>query len=263
MTDWRSTFLWGPVGVAWFELRRSLSPGRVALWLVVAFFPMVLSILVRIQAGSEAPNEAFVLLLFFLVVRVACVMGLLLWATPVVSNEIEGRTWIYVVSRPGGCTGLVLGKYAVATLWSISAGLVASTTAVVASGVDQMLRTWLVISGLSILGCFAYGALFTLIGTLIQRRAMVVAILYTVIVEGVLSMVPATINRFTVGYRLLALLADWMNFDPERLPSNYAMLFTETSSYIHIGLLGGLTVLMVGMSIGRVRIGGYLTEKDT
>lgn len=260
--DWRSRHLWAPLGVAWFELRRSFSPGRSSLWFLIALFPTVLVTLVRAQAGNDAPNEAFVLLLFFLVVRVASVMGLLLWATPLVSNEIEGQTWLYIATRPYGSSGMVWGKYAVALLWSISAGLISSASAVFASEVEDPWKTWLVISTLMILGCFAYGALYSLIGAVIQRRAMVVAIIYTVVVEGVLSLVPATINRFTISYRLMGLLLQWMGLNQGETSEQYNLLYDDTSASFHVLVLLGLTVGMMFLAVFRVKSGGYLTEPE-
>lgn len=261
-SDGMRSHLWSMLGVAWFELRRSFSPGRLSLWFLIAMFPTVLVAMVRAQAGSDAPNEAFVLLLFFLIVRVASVMGLLLWSTPLISNEIEGKTWLYVATRPYGSSGIVWGKYAVALLWSISAGFVSTTSAVIASGVEDAWKTWLVINVLMVLGCFAYGALYTLIGSIIQRRAMVVAIIYTVVVEGVLSMVPATINRFTIGYRLMGLLLQWMGLDEGQASEQYQLLYSDTSALLHILVLVGLTTGMAFVAVLRVRAGGYLTEPE-
>jgi ABC-type transport system involved in multi-copper enzyme maturation permease subunit len=263
MNHWRSKYLWAPLGVAWFELRRSFSPGRLSLWFLVAFFPMLLTAMVRVQAGEDVPNEAVVVMLFILVIRVACVMGLLLWATPLVSNEIEGKTWIYIVTRPHGSLGIVLGKFLIAILWSLTAGLVASTSAVLVSGVDDMMRTWMVLSSLVVLGCLAYGGLFTLIGAMVQRRAMVVAIIYAVIVEGVLTLVPATINRFTIGYRLSALMLQWMGYTEGENRDRYELFFDAAAPHYHVILLLLLTAGLLVGAIFRVRQGSYLTEAET
>ncbi len=40
--------------------------------------------------------------MFVLLPQVVTVLGLLLWATPVVHSELEGQTWVYAVVRPGG-----------------------------------------------------------------------------------------------------------------------------------------------------------------
>lgn len=253
---------WGATGVAWFELRRSLSLGRFLLFLLLAFFPMVLVALVRSNAGPAVEDEPLVFVMFFLIVRVACVMGLLLWATPVINNEMEGRTWIYLVTRPNGGTSVVLGKFAVALLWSLAVGLVGALTTVSVSGVESPFRVWWVLSALAVLSCMAYGALFTFIGTVLQRRAMVAAILVTLVFEGVLASIPATINRFTVGYRLFSLLMTWMGYEDDPRAIQWRELFGETSPGTHLAVILVYSLTMLALAVVRVRLGGYLTEPE-
>ncbi len=254
--------LWGPVGVLWLELRRSLSVGRFTLWLILAVFPIALVYLARRTASDEVPDEAFVVMLFFLIARVTCVMGLLLWATPLISNEIEGRTWIYIVTRPGGGLSTVLGKYSVSILWSAALAIVSVPLAVWASGVESPAHVCKVLTALSLLSCLAYGALLTLIGTIIQKRAMVVAIVYLVLVEGVLTFVPATINKFTVGFRLLALLFKWMEYENRPETQELKILFGESSAWSHVAVLTIYSIVLLTVALLRVRAGGYLTEPD-
>lgn len=258
--------LWGPLGVAWFELKRSVSVARLSLWVLVALFPFVLVLMVRLRneavAGEPIPPDAMLAVLFFLIVRVACVLGLLLWATPVVHSEIEARTWIYAATRPGGTASIVLGKYAVAILWSFSAGVVATILAVPISGVDHPLWTWLVLTALVGLAVIAYGAVFTIIGTVVQRRAMVIAILYIVLVEGALSLIPATINRFTVGFRLLSLLVQWMGLDEHQEAEQFRMLFGDATPLTHIAILLGYSVVLLAIALSRARLGGYQIEPE-
>lgn len=253
---------WGPLGVAQYELQRSFSAGRWSLWLLISLFPVVLATATWLRTEGTTPDDVMVVVLFFLIVRVACVMGLLLWATPVINSEMEARTWIYAATRPAGNTSLVLGKFLVAVLWSLTAGIVATALAVPASGIGNPLWTWLVLTVLVFFAVVAYGALFTLIGTLLQRRAMVVAILYIVLIEGALSLVPATINRFTVGYRLLSLLVDWMNLDEGSNSENYEMLFTSTAPTIHVAILLLYSLGVLAAAVLRARHGGYLTEPE-
>ncbi|WP_164102581.1 hypothetical protein [Candidatus Laterigemmans baculatus] len=257
---------WGPLGVLRFELRRSLSAGRLALWLLVALFPMALILLTQLRAAQTMSpgysQEAMIALLFLLIVRVASVLGLLLWATPAVQSEIEARTWLYVATRPQGPGSLVLGKYAVAILWSFTSAVAATTLAVPVAELEHGLRTWGVLTALAFLAVLAYGALFTFIGTLIQRRAMVVAILYIVLVEGALSLIPATINRFTVGFRLLSLLVQWMELDLSERSEQYQMLFTDAHPLTHLLILLLYSGGLLTAAMFRARRGGYQIEPE-
>lgn len=258
--------LWGPLGVARFELRRSLSAGRLSLWLLVALFPMALVVLVHVRneavMAQEMAHETMLAVLFFLIVRVACVLGLLLWATPVIHSEIEAQSWIYAATRPAGTASIVLGKYAVAVLWSFTAGAVATVVAVPISGVEDPFWAWAVLTALVGLAVLAYGALFTFIGTMIQRRAMVVAILYIVLIEGALSLVPATINQFTVGFRLLSLLVHWMGLDEKHESEQLRMLFGESAPLTHFLVLLIYTLALLAAALLRARRGGYQVEPE-
>ncbi|MFN9914001.1 MAG: hypothetical protein ACK53L_15535, partial [Pirellulaceae bacterium] len=43
--------------------------------------------------------------------------------------------------------------------------------------------------------------------------AMIAALAYSLVMEAVISLVPATINQLTISYRLRSLLAEWMSLD--------------------------------------------------
>ncbi len=47
----------------------------------------------------QIPDSAWGLILFGLIPEVITLFGLLLWVTPVVQAELEGRTWIYLAVR--------------------------------------------------------------------------------------------------------------------------------------------------------------------
>ncbi len=110
-------------------------------------------------------------------------MGLLLWATPVISTEIEGQTWIYLAMRRSGRSLVLLGKYLTAVLWSVSAALVSTSMCAIVMGPAGGWKLWWVICVLSVLSCIAHAALYVLIGTLFFRRTMVTAVFYTMVVR--------------------------------------------------------------------------------
>ena len=57
------------------------------------------------------------------------------------------------------------------------------------------------------------GHLFTLIGVVFPKRAMVVGVFYTLAFEVFLAMIPAVVNLLTIQFRLRCLLVRWMNWD--------------------------------------------------
>lgn len=199
-----------------FELSRTFTTVRAAWWFVLAGFPIVIAILIRVFPMSRATEDPDVDLyaiwsvaLYFLVPCITCAMGVLLSAAPVIANELEQRSWVYLATRPNGIFWLLAGKYVVAVGWTTTAALCGLTGAMLFTGLDTWVRLWLSLSGLSVLSAMAYAAVFLLIGTLFPRRAMVSCVAYTAAVEGMISLIPAVINRLTVQYRLRSLFVEW------------------------------------------------------
>ncbi len=112
-----------------FELGRSLTAGRITIWLVLVAFPVGLISILRMKLPIE-PIEPIGFAMYFLIPEVVCLLGLLLWATPAIATEIEGQTWIYLAMRRSGRTMVLLGKYLTAVVWSLSAAIVAASLCV-------------------------------------------------------------------------------------------------------------------------------------
>ncbi len=233
-----------------YEFRRSLTPIRIGVWAGMAIFPATLIITVsmmvqRRQLDAADIRDGFSILLFLVLPEVSTVLGMLLWATSIVSSELESQTWVYSVIRPGARTAMLLGKYAMAVIWTSSTTCVATTIAIPFIGMTQPLNTWATICTLCIVSAVAHGALFAFIGTVFQRRAMVTAFGYALIAEGVLAWIPATVNQFTVGYRLRSILAQWMDLDLERFDRFRRIVSFDTSVSMHLAVLAiGATCLL-------------------
>ena len=171
------------LSVVKFELARSLTAGRIGIWLLLVLFPVALVGTLRLNEVPQNSAEAWGIMLYYLVPEVVCLLGLLLWATPVVSTEIEGQTWSYLALRPSGRREVILGKYLTAVVWSFSATVVSSTLSVVLMGDAGGLRLWFVMCVLSGLSALAHASLYLLIGLLFYRRTIVTAVFYTGAIE--------------------------------------------------------------------------------
>ena len=101
------------------------------------------------------------------------------------------------------------------------------------------------------LSCPAYGALYVFIGALLHRRAMVAAVAYTLLMEFVVSFIPAMVNQLTVQYRLRNLLLRWMNWETMaglRDP-NARQFFSEAPAWQHVLILVALTAGLLTASV--------------
>lgn len=231
--------------VFFFEWRRALTFPRLAWMVALMAFPPLLLALVRSTDGSEPPMVVAAILVYVLSPGVACMMSVFLWATPAVSSELEGRSWVYLAVRPHGPLSVLLGKYLVAISWSIPVGLVSATLGVVALRVDQPTRLIIAECCLAVLACLSYSALFLLIGVIAPKRAMVVGILYAIVFEVALALVPAAVNLLTVQYRLRCLLVRWTNMDIALTEGNpvWNAYFGDESALWHMGILLAMTIV--------------------
>ncbi|TWU44506.1 ABC-2 family transporter protein [Rubripirellula tenax] len=261
----RLTMIWD---IMKFELRRSLTPGRMAMWLVLVVFPIAIVATMRaiaeVTLGEKYEPSDFVepfgFTVYFLVPEVTCLLGLLLWATPAISTEVEGQTWIYLAMRQSGRRMVLFGKYLTAVAWTTSAALIAASACVLVIGGPEMHRMWCVMSALVLLSCFAHAAVFLLIGVVFYRRTMVSAVAYTMVVEYGLSFIPALVNKFTINYRLRGLLANWMEW--ENVRTNAENIFGIEPVSTHLLVLTAITVTMLGISLYYVEHAEYPTQQE-
>ncbi len=253
-----------------FELSRALTTVRMLFWVAMVCFPPLLVTLTQLQTDNQPDLPDTVVTIFLLVPEVVCLMGLLLWATPAIHAELEGKTWSYLAVRPGGKGSVLLGKYLAAVAWTMPAALLSLVICLgLAPAIENKLNVGSVMTALVLLSCFTYGALYTLFSTLFLRRAMMVAVGYTFISEVLVGMVPAIVNQFTVQYHLRCLMGLWIRFD--RLPISFRPVFGLTRSgtpesgpwWQHVLLLLGATAVLLTLAVTVLRRRELVTADDT
>ena len=238
-----------------FEWKRSLTVPRMAWWSVLAVFPGLIVTLMRVADSQPPHSDAWIGVLYSLVPGIVCIMGVFLWATPAISSELEGGNWTYLAVRPGGKTSVLLGKYLCAITWTAPAALVGLTIAVIVAAPDDSFRIWRVLALLVLISCPAYGAVYILIGVIFQKRAMVVAVAYTLVFELILALIPAVINQVTVQYHLRALMSRWMEWDTRQGQrfADMKVLFGDAPASEHLLILLGLTVGLLVVAVAVLR----------
>ena len=261
-------YLTMPIDVMLFELRRSMTAGRIAIWALLVVFPIAIfttmNVIARWNLGADYDSQEllqpFGLVLYFLIPEVTCLLGLLLWATPAISTEIEGQTWVYLTLRQSGRTMVLIGKYLTAVVWTLSAALISITICSIVIGPTVAFDLWGVLCVIAVLSCVVHAALYVLIGAVFYRRTMVTAVFYTILVEGVVSFIPALINKGTVNYRLRGLLANWMGWEEAR--SQAENIFGSESVSTHLIVLSAITVGMLGIALVTVARTEYPTQQE-
>jgi ABC-type transport system involved in multi-copper enzyme maturation permease subunit len=240
--------------VFFFEWRRAFTWARMAWWLVLALFPVLIVSMIRFALRGEIlPDEFWLLLLFGLVPMLISMLGTFLWATPVVSAELERKSWVYLAVRPSGTTNVLLGKYLVATTWALSAALVGMIAAAsIMPAVDSARIAW-VVGRITLISCPAYAALYLLLGTLFPKRSMVIAVAYTLVFELIISFVPAIINALTVQYRLRTLLWLWGGMEINSEMNAILAFVGDPPAWEHVIVLVAYTIVTLTAAVGVVR----------
>ncbi|QDT53251.1 ABC-2 family transporter protein [Caulifigura coniformis] len=107
-----------------FEFRKSRTWKRMLVWAGVAMFPAFI-IALMLFADDRLPRAGWVSIVFVMACEMVVILNAMLWVAPIVQAELEGKTWLYVVTRPYGRFCLVLGKLVNGVTWTLGAGLLA------------------------------------------------------------------------------------------------------------------------------------------
>ena len=190
--------------------------------------------------------------ILFFVCEIICLLQLLLWATPWLYSELEGKTWSYLAVRPGGKSAVLLGKYfAAATRTMVGTLLALSLSLLIAQPVDG-LKVFYVLGFIVGISSFSYAAVFVFLGAISPKRAMVLAVSYSLVIELLISFIPAMINKISIQFRLRSILFAWMDslnvngsWTP---PRGLEEMLGNSSSTLHIGVLVILNIALVSIA---------------
>jgi ABC-type transport system involved in multi-copper enzyme maturation permease subunit len=288
----------GNVGAVFlFEWRRSLTVPRMAWWLVLLGFPVFIIGLIRftidaaypdspgvmrprilLDSGRSfeneenvrnaskdpAPRELWIGFLFALHPMLVSMLGTMLWVTPALSAELERRSWVYLSVRPNGGTAVLLGKYLAAVTWVIPPVLLGLAITVPLSRVSDGWQIWWAMTRLVCLSTPAYAAVYLLLGTIMPRRAMVLAVGYSLLFELIISFVPAVINKLTVHHRLQALLLEWCQLDiPPDFMSGAKSLIGNSPTWQHVAILMAYPPVMLVASVLILRASEFSSSTES
>jgi ABC-2 type transport system permease protein len=153
----------------------------------------------------------------------------LLNAAGLIQDEIEEQTLTYLLLRPTPRWMIYLAKLLAATLATVILACVFHTISYLclysgrSEGTDA-LRTSLPASMAALaLATAAYSSVFGLIG-LVLKRSLVVGVLYIVIFEGILALIPFNFRNYTIAYHFRVLCHHWVD-----VPADFWGLLTNTN----------------------------------
>lgn len=254
-----------------FELRQFLTPQRLALSATLALFPPIMLTLFFLGFQVAGEHFGYALFISVLFTSIICLLSLFLWATPNVYSELEGKSWIFAASRPRGRTSILLGKYLAAVAFSFLICFLAITGCILvtlrfSSALRDPMAMWLKMNLLYLLGCTVYGAIYSLIGTLHYKRAMVIAAVYTLLSDIIFANAPAVISRLSMRFHLQFIGLEWfgefMPISGEELRAHY-LLSNDTTIWFHLISIGAVTLLCLGAGIWVITHREYATSDET
>ncbi|MFO0264612.1 MAG: hypothetical protein ACK53V_23530, partial [Planctomycetota bacterium] len=233
----------------------------------LAAFPALIIVLIGISAGREGMQIPFMETLIILLVGLIGVLALLLTASTGVYSELEGKSWVYIACRPYGRVATVIGKYLAALVLSYGISLLAATLAVMAAqwrgNLPRPEYFWFVTAGLLFLACAVYAAMFTLIGTLFYRRAMVFCAAYMIVVEFMLANIPALIRGLTIRCHLQELAISGYGWIMPLQEEPYRLLYGEYPIWMNFTALALFISVTLGASAFFVMNREYVTGDET
>ena len=271
--------LWlnGALATCSFELRRSFTIQRTAVSLVLALFPPVMLGLLIIGTAMTGTDELrstvqdFSRSITVFLVSLVCLLSLLLWATPNVYSELEGKSWSFVASRPGGRVSVFLGKFLASFIVSFAISVLAISLCVWLAktrlGIADPQDLWISLSGVFLLGCGVYAAVFSLIGTYFFKRSMVAAAGYLIGSEILLASIPgALINKLTIRYHLQEIGISWIGWflPAPSTEDEYRAMFGEGfNEGTHVLIVVGITLISLGLGVWMIVNREYITSDET
>jgi ABC-2 type transport system permease protein len=233
-------------------LREALRPKRLIIAALLVLLPPLIGLLWRVlsDASDFVPGDVYDSLVSGLVFSFTLAILSVVYGTGVVSQEIEQRTIVYLLTRPLPRWRILLAKFAVSLL--VVAGVTMLSTFLTAltvygpakfgeAGIFPDLKALAV-------GSLAYGSLFLLLGAAIPRP-LTYGLLFVFGWETWVPKLPGSFAKISIMSYLRALASREVTPDPSQAApsdgSNFLMSFASAPQ-VEIGMrVSWITLLAV------------------
>jgi ABC-2 type transport system permease protein len=175
---------------------------RLLVWLLVAGLAYGIGLAYVKVNGSAPRQDTYVLLSSVLSYRILA-LAAAIFSMAVVAQEVEGRTIVYLLTRPVPRQALLLGRALAA---AVVVFFVTSLSAIAVSLATRGSHNPLLAKDLIALavGALAYTGFFTLV-SLVLNRAMVACLLFAFGWETLAAGVPGDLKLLTLNTHVMAL----------------------------------------------------------
>lgn len=231
-------------------LREFLRFKRVFIWILIAFFGMGVAALWPYLDSRAALADQYSTVSKIFVIHVLALVSAI-YTTAIVSQEVEQKTIVYLLTRPVARWKLLLMRYLAATTVVSALGILGAV--LVSFGVFKggFLGNEVLMKDIfaMVLGAFAYGALF-LVVSLLVNRAMLVSLLFAFGWEGIVPNMPGEMYRLSIYSHVLA-IAEHPAGSAERGPVG---LLAGTLSTNAISRSSAIMILVI-LSVALISVG--------
>jgi len=235
--------------------RQGRKSRRTRFFVLFSFLPVAVSLVIKFNqvfAGKPGREGGYLftnLIMLFYLQMIILILALF-YGTSVCSEEVEGKTLPYLITRPVPKAAIVLGKYAAYTAvmtGMVTLGLIFSFFVL---NVDRLLDPSLYglmgrYLGVLILGLMAYGAFFTFLGSSL-KRSIFFGLLFSFGWENVIQYFPGSTQRLAIAHYLKSFLPatssgrfSFLTFrlEPTRPGFALLMLFAIAAAFLALACL--------------------------
>jgi ABC-type transport system involved in multi-copper enzyme maturation permease subunit len=153
--------------------------------------------------------------------------------------EVQERTLVYHLVRPVSRTTVFLARFLSGLLPALAVGVLFLAVLLATSPVPAPRGLWGAVPATVGLGVLAFAAVYYVLGALL-RHGLVVGLVYTFVVEVMLTSVAGTMQKLSVSFHVQSLWHRLVDADYEALvPKPLVRIVTEPPA--DNSLLGGLT----------------------
>jgi ABC-2 type transport system permease protein len=235
--------------------RQGRKARRTRFFFLFSFLPVAVSLIIKFnQVFSDKPvregGYLFTNMIMLFYLQMIILILALFYGTSVCSEEVEGKTLPYLITRPVPRAAVVLGKYAayttvmvgMVTLGLVFSFLVLNLDRLLDSSLYALLWRYL---GVLILGLMAYGAFFTFLGSSL-KRSILFGLLFSFGWENVIQYFPGSTQRLAIVHYLKSFLPaaspgrfSFLTFRLEATSPALAllMLFVITAGFLALACL--------------------------
>jgi ABC-2 type transport system permease protein len=187
------------------SLREFLRFKRLFIWVLIAFAGMGVAAIWPYLSSQATLAQQYTTVSQIFVFHVLALVSAI-YTTAIVSQEVEQKTIVYLLTRPVSRWKLLITRYlasaTVVALLGILGVLLVSFGIYKGGALSNEFLTKDILA--MIVGAFAYGALF-LVVSLLVNRAMLVSLLFAFGWEGIVPNMPGEMYRLSVYSHVLSI----------------------------------------------------------